>query len=177
MAAETYESLPAEGGPEGPQSRSWRDRIDALASAARAALSTRLAILREEAAEKAVFAAKGLVGIAAAAIAGAGALLLFAALIAAIFAALLKSLILGLLAAFVLYAVLAGVAAWLGIRALRRMKPFDFEHTRRELESDWEAVRPPGPEEEIAVGAVAGRPADASYEDAGLEERFRAGAE
>jgi Putative Actinobacterial Holin-X, holin superfamily III len=164
----------AEAVPEEAQ-RGWRDRIVLLSNAAGALLRTRLAILREEIALKAAFAAKAFVAVVVAVAAGAGALLLFAALLAAIFASLLKSVVLGILAAFVLYGLIAVAAAALGWKALTRVKPLELRATEEELRRDWEAVRaataPPPPV------VVAGSAPETFEEDSGLEERFRAGAE
>jgi hypothetical protein len=182
-AIERVDAVSEEQEPAGEEAqRDWHERIGLLSSAASALLKTRLAILREELAVKALFAAKALAGVAVALFAGAGALLLFAALLAAIFASLLKSVVLGILAAFVLYGLITAVAAALGWRALTRVKPFDFRATQEELRRDWDAVRiatqptKPAPLD-AAIPPIVTAPPAGSEEDADLEDRFRAGAE
>jgi uncharacterized membrane protein YqjE len=155
---------------------SWRDRIAGLWGASQALLLTRLAIFREELSEKAVFAAKGIVAVAIAGVVGAGALLLLAALIAAAFAALFHNAVLGILAAFVLYGVLAAAAAVIGWKALTRVRPFDFRATREELARDLRAVRAATAPEPPEAAADA-RAVPTEEDVAGIEERFRAGAE
>lgn len=154
------------------EERGWRDRIARVFSAAQSLLATRLEILREELAAKAIFAAKGLAGIVIAAAFGIGAVLLFAALLAAVFAKLFGSAILGILAAGFVYALGAGAAAQFAWRALTRVRPLEFPAVSAELSRDWDAVSaslsPDDEEDELTADAE-------SVE--GLEERFRAGEE
>jgi len=155
----------------------WREHLADVSAAASRLLATRLAIFREELSVKAIFAAKGLAFVVVAAAMAVGTLLSLAALIAAIFAKLFGSWILGILATVILYGAGAGGAAWAGIRALSRAKPFDFPATAEELSRDRVAISavlaPEEPEVET-TGEMAGSravPAD------DLEERFRAGSE
>lgn len=155
----------------------WREHLADVSAAASRLLATRLAIFREEASVKAVFAAKGFAFVVVAAAMAVGTLLALAALIAAIFAKLFGSWILGILATVVLYGAGAGGAAWAGVRALARVRPFDFPATAEELSRDRAAVSaalaPLEPEGETT--GETGVPREGSMED--LEERFRAGSE
>lgn len=153
--------------------RGWRERFGEVTAAGQTLLATRLAILREEFAGKAVFAAKGLVAVVIAAALGIGALLLLAALLAALLAGLFKSVVLGILAAVVLYSVGAVAAAWFAFQALMRVRPLEFPAVTEELARDWQAVAAslaPEPETDPEDGEP-GEPID------DIEERFRAGAE
>jgi len=155
--------------------RSWRERLAEAAAAGRVLIATRLEIFQEEAATKAVFAAKGLVGFVIAAAFGVGALLLAAALLAAVLAKLTNSVVLGILLAVVLYGAGAGVAAWLGWKSISKVKPFEFPAVSAEIARDAaaisEALAPPEPIEH--VGPIPGD--DAAVAD--LEERLRRGSE
>jgi hypothetical protein len=155
--------------------RSWRERLAEAAAAGRVLIATRLEIFQEEAAAKAVFAAKGLVGFVIAAAFGVGALLLAAALLAAVLAKLTNSVVLGILLAVVLYGAGAGVAAWLGWKSISKVKPFEFPAVSAEIARDAaaisEALAPPEPIEH--VGPIPGD--DAAVAD--LEERLRRGSE
>jgi hypothetical protein len=174
--------VPAEDGrPEaGPEEeRGWGERIAEAAAQAGDLLKTRLEIFREEAAEKAVHAARGAAGMAVAAGLAIGALLLFAAFLAAVLARLLGSVPLGILAAFVVYAGLAALAGWQAARAFARVKPGEFPATREELRRDAEALQAAlsiGDEEDAEdEGEQAVRGGEAEVED--IEARFRAGSE
>jgi hypothetical protein len=170
------ESGPADG-------RGWGDRIAGAAAQAGDLLRTRVQIFREEAAEKAAHAARGIAGMAIAAGLAIGAVLLFAAFLAAVFAKLLGSVPLGILAAFVLYAGLAALFAWRGSRALGQVKPGEFPVTREELRRDAEALQTAlafgsqeeDQDEDEQRAAEAVRGGEAEVED--LEARFRAGSE
>ena len=155
--------------------RSWRERLAEAAAAGRVLVATRLEIFQEEAAAKAVFAAKGLVGFVIAAAFGVGALLLAAALLAAVLIQLTKSLIWGILIAVVLYGVGAAVAAWLGWKAMSKVRPFEFPAVSAEIARDAaaisDALAPPEPIEDFAPAS--GDDADV----ADLEDRLRRGSE
>jgi len=155
--------------------RSWRERLAEAAAAGRALIATRLEIFQEEAAAKAVFAAKGLAGFVIAASLAFGAILLAAALIAAVLAQLTHSYVIGILLAVVLFGGGAGVAAWLGWKSMSKVKPFEFPAVSAEIARDAaaisEALAPPEPVED--VGPVPGD--DAAVAD--LEERLRRGTE
>lgn len=153
--------------------RGWRERFGEVTAAGRTLLATRLAILREELAGKAAFAARGLVAVVIAAALGIGALLLLAALLAALLAGLFKSVVLGILAAVIVYGVGALVAAWFGWQALARVRPLEFPAVTEELARDWQAVAAslaPEPESDSGGDGPA-EPID------DIEERFRAGEE
>lgn len=157
------------------EERGWRDRFAQVSASGRALLATRLAILQEELAGKAILAARGIAVAVVAAALGIGALLLVAALLAALFAKLFGSVILGILAAVVLYAAGAAGAAFYCWKALSGVRPFEFPATGRELSSDFEAIGAvfdAGSEDEESGEA---EPSDEPVDD--LEERFRAGSE
>jgi uncharacterized membrane protein YqjE len=118
----------------------WRDRLARAFHAAEALLSTRLEIFREEAAEKASWAGKGLLGLGIAAAFGFGALLLLAALLAALFAQLFGNVVLGILAATVLFAAGTAIAGRAGWKALTKVEPTKFPATSEELSRDWSAI-------------------------------------
>lgn len=120
--------------------RNWRERFADVAAAGRTLIATRLAIFQEEAAAKAVFAAKGFAGFVVAAALAVGAVLLAGALLAAVLIELTKSLILGILIAAVLYAVAAAVAAWIGWKAMSKVKPFEFPAVSAEIARDAAAI-------------------------------------
>jgi uncharacterized membrane protein YqjE len=178
MIEDDARSAPEEDAEEtGPQDgRSWGDRLAEAAAQAGELLKTRVEIFREEAAEKAVHAARGAAGMAIAIGLAAGAVLLFAAFLAAVLAKLLGSVPLGILAAFVLYAAAAGLFAWRASKALAQVKPGEFPATREELRRDAEALQAAlslGADDEADEGAVRG--GEAEVED--IEARFRAGSE
>jgi len=153
--------------------RGWRERFARVTAAGGPLLATRLEILREELAGKAIFAGKGLVGAVIAASLAFGAVLLLAALLAAVLAGLLKSVVLGILVAIILYAGGAVGAAWFAFRSLARVQPLEFPAVAEELERDWRAVADSlAPEPEPGADDDG---ADAPIDD--IEERFRAGAE
>src|SRR5262245_57222993 len=161
--------------PDEDDQRSWRERLGEVADAGRSLLATRLAIFQEEASAKAILAAKGLAGVVVAAALGVGAVLLLAALLAAILAKLTNSVVLGILLAIVLYAAGAAVAAWLGFKALSRVRPLEFPEAGAEISRDIDAISAalaPEPEVEVNV-ASAGDEAEV----ADLEERLRRGSE
>ena len=176
-AGASAEGPQPEAGPQ--EERGWGDRIADVAAQAGDLLKTRLEIFREEAAEKAVHAARGAAGMAVAIGLAICALLLFAAFLAAVFAKLFGSVPLGILAAFVVYAGLAALAAWQGSRALAQVRPGEFPVTREELRRDAEALQAAlsigvdEDAEEQAERAVRG--GEAEVED--IEARFRAGSE
>jgi len=119
----------------------WRDRLWAIGSAAGRLIETRAAILQEELAEKGGLLGRGLLAFFVAALFGVIAGLLLTALLAAVLSRLLGGPILGILATFVLYLVIAGVAGWIGVKKLSRLRPFEFPAARREIDRDLEAVR------------------------------------
>jgi hypothetical protein len=155
--------------------RSWRERLAEVAAAFRTLVATRLAIFQEEASAKAVFAAKGLAGFVVAAALAVGSLLLAAALLAAVLIQLTKSLIWGILIAVVLYGVGAAVAAWLGWKAMSKVRPFEFPAMSAEIARDAaaisDALTPPEAWEEAAP------PSGDDAEVADLEDRLRRGSE
>jgi uncharacterized membrane protein YqjE len=170
----------------------WRDRLTSTIRAARALLSTRAAIFREELAEKGSLFGKGAVGLSIAVVFGVLAVLLLTALVAAVFARLLGGPIAGISAALVLYLAVAGAAGYLGWRSLTRVRLFDFPLTRDEIRRDLDAVREESPSRDegpaspdaLAAERASVRPGEVGDEDeveamesAGLEERFRAGSE
>src|SRR5262245_49692945 len=126
--------------PDEDAERGWRGRLRDVSAAGRTLLSTRLAIFQEEASAKALLAAKGLAAVAVGAVLGVGALLLAAALLAAVLARLTNSVVLGILLAVVLYVAGAAAAAWLGVRWISRVRPFEFPAVRAELSRDLEAI-------------------------------------
>jgi uncharacterized membrane protein YqjE len=168
--------------PDEEAQRSWGERIAAVADMWSALAQTRLAILREELAEKQSFFLKGAIGFAVAVGLAAGALLLLAAFLAAVLAGLFGSVALGILGALVLYAAGAGVAGWMGGKAISRVRPFQFPVAGEELSRDWRALRAAwsrdGAPDEVCdptVRVERPRTREAALED--LEERFRAGSE
>lgn len=148
--------------------RSWRERVDAVWSAAATLLSTRAEIFREELAEKGTELRRAAIGIGLGLVLAWLALLLLTALVAVLLARLFGSAAAGLFAALFLYAAVAAVAAGIGWRALSRVRPLDFPATREGIEQDWKALQEFGtaPEE-----APESEPAD------DFEERFRTGSE
>jgi uncharacterized membrane protein YqjE len=168
--------------PDEESERSWGERIAEVADTWSALAQTRLAILREELAEKQSFFLKGAIAFAVALGLAAGALLLLAAFLAAVLAHVFGSVALGIFGALVLYAAGAGVAGWMGGKAISRVRPFQFPAAREELSRDWRVLRAAwsrdGAPDEAAVPTIrveGPRTRDAALED--LEERFRAGAE
>ena len=159
------------------QAWGWREHLADVSAAVSRLLATRLAIFREELSVKAVFAAKGFAFVVVAAAMAVATLLSLAALLTALFAKLFGSWILGILATVILYGAGAGGAAWAGVRALSRVRPFDFPATAEELSRDRatisETLAPREPEAEAADDA--GEPRSLTADD--LEDRFRAGSE
>lgn len=171
--------------PEGQDGVGWANRLAETAAQAGDLLKTRLQILREEAAQKAIHAVRGAAGMAIALALAIGAVLLFGAFVAAVLAKVLNSVPLGILAAFVLYAALATLFAWRASKMLARVRPGEFPVTRDELRRDGQALRSAlsfdGAEEDDEDESGQDEPARtvaggaAEVED--LEARFRAGAE
>jgi uncharacterized membrane protein YqjE len=156
--------------------RGWREHLAEVSTAVSRLLSTRLAIFREEASAKAAALARGFAFTVVAAAMAVGTLLMAAALIAAVLAKLLGSLILGILATVVIYGAGAGVAAWAGIKALSRVKPFDFPATAEELARDRDTVAAAlAPEEPVDAAIPVTSRGEPTMDD--LEDRFRAGSE
>ncbi len=151
----------------------WKERLGGAWNAARALLSTRIEIFREELAEKGSLLGRGAIGLAVALVFGWVAVLLFTALAATLLAKLLGSLWAGLLACFLLYALIHCIAGWIGWKALSRVRPFQFPATRDEIRKDWAALRLSG---RAAGEADEPAPFDSDPE-ADLEERFREGSE
>ena len=164
------EELPGE-----EEADTWRDRLSRAWHAAEALLSTRLQIFSAEVAEKAGFAARGLVGLGIAAAFGFGATLLLAALLAALFAQLFDNLVLGILAATVLYAAVAAIAAMTGLKALKKVEPTRFPATSEELSRDWAAISAALAAEATALTDEDGpeEPVIGEHEVAQLERRLR----
>jgi uncharacterized membrane protein YqjE len=168
--------------PDEESERGWGERIAEVADTWSSLAQTRLAILREELAEKQSLFLKGTIAFAAALGLAAGALLLLAAFLAAVLAGLFGSVVLGILGALVLYAAGAGLAGWIGGKTLSRVRPFQFPVAREELSRDFRALRAawsrdgaPGEGSAPTVTVEGPRTREAALED--LEERFRAGAE
>jgi len=175
----------------------WKERLASATRAGRALLATRAAIFKEELAEKGSLFGKAAVGLSIAAVFGVLALLLLTALVAALFASLFGGPVAGITAAFALYLLIAGGAGYLGWRSFSRVRPFDFPVTRDEIRRDLDAVSEEAPEPDegpgsadaIAAERASIRPGDEEdldeeeveevdeMENAGLEERFRAGSE
>jgi len=164
--------------PEEASKETWRQRLHGFSRALGSLLSTRAAIFQEELGARAEALARATGAfVLAAALAGL-ALLLLTAGIAALLSRLLGGPIAGILATFALYAAAAGLAAYLGVRALSRVN-FDFPVTREEIRKDWQALqasaspRPPGSSGgEAETASVSGQ---LSSDD--LEARFRVGSE
>jgi len=145
-----------------------KERLTSALAAARDLAATRMEIFKVEASEKGTTFARGAVAFVLALALAWLALLLLTALIAVLLAGLFGSAWAGLLGALVLYLIGAGAAAFVGIKAFKNFRPFDFSETRRGLREDWRAVRSalePHPEPEGPDGE----------ED--LEQRFCAGSE
>ena len=160
------------------EAESWSQRFRSLFETARRLLSTRLAIFGEELGVKAGVLARALGALLLAAAFGGMSLLLFTAWIAALFTKLLGGPVAGILAAFGLYVAVAALAAWLGVRALSRVKPLEFPVTTEELRKDWAALRlsaTPEPEPPAEIPEPPARAAGPDADD--LEERFRVGSE
>ena len=171
--------------PDGHDGVGWADRLAETAAQAGDLLKTRVQIFREEAAQKALHAARGAAGMAVAVALAIGAVLLFGAFVAAVLAKLLNSVPLGILAAFVLYAALAALFAWRAAKVFAQVRPGDFPVTRDELRRDAEGLRASlsfdgaeeGDEDEEERDEPARTVTRSAAEVEDLEARFRAGAE
>jgi putative superfamily III holin-X len=160
------------------EAESWAQRLRGAFETARRLLSTRLAIFSEELGVKAGVLGRGLAALLLAAAFGGMSLFLFTAWIALVFSRLLGGPVVGILAAFGLYIAVAALAAWLGVRALSRVKPLEFPVTKGELAKDWEALRAsatPEPEPPATITEPPAPPAGPGTDD--LEARFRVGSE
>lgn len=181
----------------------WRERLDAIKRAAKALLATRAEIFREELAGKAALFGQAAAGLTLALAFAALALVLLTALVAAVLARLLGGPIAGLAAALFLYLLIAGLAAFFGVKKMRRVRLSDFPVTREELSKDLEAMRSegtvrdegPASPEVLAAERASIRPGESDDEreereereeemrprpnesEADFEERFRAGSE
>jgi polyferredoxin len=161
------------------QRETWSRRLHGFLEAGRRLLSTRAAIFREELGEKGAFLARGIIGLLVAASVASMALLLLTAWIAVLFSSLLGSPVWGVLAAFVLYAAVAAAAGLLGIKALSRVKPFEFPVTSEEIRKDWSALRSSA-KPEPPVPSPAQEETELAHSQTlrdDLEARFRAGSE
>ena len=165
--------------PEEAREETWRQRLHGFFEALRGLLSTRAALFREELGASAA-ALRSAIGafVLTAALAWI-ALLLLTAGIAALLSRLLGGPIAGILATFVLYAAAAGLAGFLGVKALKRVN-FEFPVTREEIRKDWQALQasaipPRPPEPSGGDGETAYESRQLSSDD--LEARFRAGSE
>jgi putative superfamily III holin-X len=165
---------PMAGEPEG-----WPQKLVGLFEGGRRLLATRAAIFREELGEKAGLFGRGLAALILAAAFGGLSLLLFTAWIAALFTKLLGGPVAGILAAFGLYILVAGAAAFAGVKTLARVKPTEFPMTRDELRKDWASIRAAAcPEPEPPGDVLEPSPTSPKEPDSDdLEARFRAGAE
>ena len=165
-----------EGDGSGPD---IRHRIGSAVAAVADLVSTRVEILREEAAQKAAQLGRGLGALAAAVVTGWIAMLLLAALLVALFTLLFGHLWAGILATLVLYGGAAAGAAVFGWKSLSKVRPLDFPVTRAELSKDWEALadRFRGNEEDLASGGPPSStsPGESSVDD--IEARYRAESE
>ena len=172
------DSLPGEGSGNGAPA-GFGERFAQLASGARDLLGTRAAMFRRELAAKSADLAVGAAAVLLAAAFGWLALLLLTAFLAALLARLLGGPLAGIAVTFGLYAAVAAVAAWIGVRKLGRVRPFEYPVTRAEIDRDVAALRAaaraPEPEEnpEEEVEDVL------ENEDAraDVESRFREGSE
>ncbi len=169
----------AESESDEAERETWARRLREYLETGRRLLSTRAAILREELGAKGAFLARGILGLVAAAALAGMALLLLTAWIAVALSSLFGSPVWGVLAAFVLFAAVAAAAGVFGVKALSRVKPFDFPVTSEEIRKDWSALwssanpQPSGPA--AAPEKTELEPSQALRDD--LEERFRAGSE
>jgi uncharacterized membrane protein YqjE len=174
----------------------WKERFAGVKRSASSLLSTRVAIFREELAEKGSLFGQAAAGLALGLAFASLALVLLTALVAAVLSRLLGGPIAGLAASLFLYLAIAAGAAAFGVKKLGRVRPFDFPVTREELRKDFDAVReqdtlngegPASPEALAAEGASFRRGeggAERNERDeethayeVDLEERFRAGSE
>jgi uncharacterized membrane protein YqjE len=181
----------------------WRERVGAVKRAAKALFATRAEIFREELAGKGSLFGQAAAALTLALAFAALALVLLTALVAAVLSRILGGPIAGLAAALFLYLVVAGGAAYLGVKRLRRVRPFDFPVTREELSKDLDAVREegalhdegPASPEALAAERASIRPGESDEEreereerneemranenesEVDLEDRFRAGSE
>jgi Putative Actinobacterial Holin-X, holin superfamily III len=140
-------------------------RFRMAADAARELLATRAEIFKAEAAQKGTVVARGAAAFVVAAVLGWVAVLVLTALIAVLLSMVFGSVWAGLLGTFLLYLLVAGGAAFAGIKAFKNFKPFDFPETSRGLKEDVEAVR------------AALKPSPEREDGEDLEQRFRAGSE
>ena len=169
----------AEGESDEAQRETWARRLDGFLESGRRLLSTRAAILREELGAKGALLVRGIIGLVAAAALAGMALLLLTAWIAVVLSSLLGSPVWGVLITFVLFAAVAAAAGVFGMKALSRVKPFDFPVTSEEVRKDWNALwssakpEPPVPAETQPEAKLS--PSQPLRDD--LEERFRAGSE
>ena len=138
--------------PDQAEAESWAQRLRGAFETSRRLLSTRLAIFSEELGVKAGILGRALASLFLAAAFAGMSVFLLTAWIAFVLTRLLGGPILGILATFGLYIAIAGLAAWLGLRALSRVKPLEFPVTKGELVKDWEALRASAiPETELPV--------------------------
>jgi uncharacterized membrane protein YqjE len=184
----------------------WKERLGAIQRAAKTLFATRVEIFREELAEKGSLFGVAAAGLTLALAFASLALLLATALLAAVFSKVFGGPIAGITAALVLYLAIAAVAAFFGVRKLRRVRPLDFPATRSELRKDLDAIREeavvrdrgPASPEALAAERASIQPGESEDERedaeeareeardnaeearasvADLEERFRAGSE
>jgi hypothetical protein len=164
--------------PDAAREETWPRRLSGFFEALGSLLSTRAAIFREELGAKAGALARAIGAFVLAAALAWISLLLLTAGLAALLSRLFGSPIAGILATFGLFAVAAGVAAFLGVKVLSRVN-FEFPVTGEEIRKDWKALqssarpRPPAPSG--GDGEALGRSVQISSDD--LEARFRAGSE
>jgi hypothetical protein len=153
----------------------WPQRVRAFFESLGSLLSTRAEIFKEELGATGMALGRAAIAFFLAAAFALLALLLLTAGLAALLSQLFGSPVAGILVTFVLFAGVAALAAYLGVRSLSRGN-FKFPVTAEEIRKDWKVFprsatpEPSGPERD---GVIA--PASGTSDD--LEARFRAGSE
>ena len=164
--------------PEEVAEETWPQRVRAFFESLGGLLSTRAEILKEELRAKGVALGQAAVAFLLAAAFALLALLLLTAGLAALLSRLFGSPVAGILVTFLLFAAAAGLAAYLGVKALARGNLLGFPVTAEEIRKDWKVVtrsttpEPPGPDG--AEGAVIATGPSVPDD---IEARFRTGSE
>jgi putative superfamily III holin-X len=165
--------------PDEVAEETWPQRVRAFFESLGSLLSTRAEIFKEELGATGMALGRAAIAFFLAAAFALLALLLLTAGLAALLSQLFGSPVAGILVTFVLFAGIAALAAYLGVRSLSRGNLFEFPVTAEEIRKDWKVFlrsaspEPSGPGGPERDGVIA--PASGTSDD--LEARFRAGSE
>jgi uncharacterized membrane protein len=165
--------------PDEVAEETWPQRVRAFFESLGSLFSTRAEIFKEELGAKGMALGRAAVAFFLAAAFALLALLLLTAGLAALLSQLFGSPVAGILVTFVLFAGIAALAAYLGVRSLSCGNLFEFPVTAEEIRKDWKVFLRSATPEPSGPGGSEGDRAIASGSSASddIEARFREGSE